>query len=152
MSAVIKLPHILIWLIKFGGIIHSICKWTFHSTVASNEHQDISIHLPLDCLLSSLSRLISKNTSMLLIFWILWSPVQCPRNRPVIRKAFPRHDVKGQEYRAPIVRFVESKNVPVDEYISNVKNLIYIYMSQHTILFIENCFYFLHLSVDTVEV
>ena len=88
-SAVIKFPHILIWLIKFGGMI---CKWIFYSTVASNEHQDTCINLPLDCLLSSLFRLISKKTSKLLIFGILWSPVDSPHKRPVIRKAFPRHD------------------------------------------------------------
>ena len=34
-------------------------------TVMSNEHQDISIHLPLNCLFSSWFRLISRGTSRL---------------------------------------------------------------------------------------
>ena len=66
-------------------------------TTTSNDHQYISIHLPLDCLFRCLFILTSKETLKLCITGLLWRESTSTGDRwvspPIIRKVFPFHDV-----------------------------------------------------------
>ena len=58
-----------------------------------NEHNGVSNHQRLDCLLNCLFRCRSKKTSKLRVRGIHWWPVNSPHKGPVKRKMFPFDDV-----------------------------------------------------------